>query len=135
MSRSGYSDDCDNINLYRGNVERVLRSKRGRAFLVEMAAALDAMDDKQLELNVLVCETGCCAMGAVALARGLDTHRIDPEEPDDVASAFGINRIMAAEIAYENDEGMPWSVIETPEQRWVRMRQWVAAWLAKAPLR
>lgn len=42
MSRSGYSDDCENIGLWRGAVERAIRGVWGQALLLEMAAALDA---------------------------------------------------------------------------------------------
>lgn len=136
MSRSGYTDDYGDdengvgtLNLFRANVVRSLGSKRGQAFLREMADALDAMPDKQLIPSALVCEDGCCAMGAVALARKLDTSRVDAEEPDQVAKALGIAEIMAREIAYENDEcgGWSWpSAGEMPSARWTRMRKWVA---------
>ncbi len=37
MSRSGYQDDCEGLNLYRGTVRRAIRGKRGQAFLRELA--------------------------------------------------------------------------------------------------
>ncbi len=128
MSRSGYSDECENLNLYRANVDRTIAGRRGQAFLAEMAAALDAMPDKRLVAGLLVEDGEACAMGAVALRRGLDVSRIDDSEASELGSLFGISRIMAAEIAYINDEcgeryGRP---SETPEERWTRVRAWVA---------
>jgi hypothetical protein len=38
---------------------------------------------------------------------------------------FDIAKCLAQEVVYENDES-PWRA-ETPEQRWTRMRKWVAA--------
>ena len=75
---------------------------------------------------VEVCRVNdACALGAVALARGMKVGGIDPHDPCQVAPAFGIAEAMAREIAYENDEGGPRK--ETPEQRWHRVRAWVEA--------
>ena len=125
MSRSGYTDDCENIALYRNAVDRAIGGKRGQAFLREMAAALDAMPVKELVVNELVRHDGqACALGVVALARGFDASEIDESDPDEVAARFGIARSLAAEIAYENDD--EWgSGNDTPAQRWTRMRAWV----------
>jgi hypothetical protein len=124
MSRSGYSEDCENLNLYRGSVERAIKGKRGQSFLREMAAALDAMPVKELIADDVVSDDGrVCAIGSVALARGTDISRLDIHDGDQVAARFGIARSLACEIEYENDEyGAP----ETPAERWTRMRQWVA---------
>lgn len=136
MSRSGYTEDCENLNLYRGTVARTIAGKRGQAFLRELADALDAMPVKELIPHELVAKDGVCAIGSVAVARGLDVSKIDESEPDDVAAAFGIARSLAAEIAYENDERSPWPTTkgpETPAQRWTRMRAWVDENLTKVP--
>lgn len=125
MSRSGYSSDCDNLELYRAAVERALRGKRGQAFLRELAAAMDAMPEKILIAGELVNEAGqCCTMGAVCKARGLDVDGINYSDPENVGEAMGIARSMAAEIAFFNDEFA--SPSETSAERWVRMRRWVA---------
>jgi hypothetical protein len=137
MSRSGYVDTGDweddeigTLNLYRANVARSIRSKRGQAFLREMAAAMDAMPEKFLIADELVTAEGeVCAIGSVCKARGLDVSGTDPEEPDEVAKLVGISRILAAEIEYENDEG-GWH--ENDEQRWTRMRHWIDSNLIKA---
>jgi hypothetical protein len=125
VSRSGYDDfdSCDNYHLYRGTVERSIQGKRGQAFLKDLASALDAMPNKRLIAGELISETGeVCAIGSVCKARGLDVTKISPEEPEDVGKLVGISRSMAAEIAYENDEC---EYSNTPEERWVRMREWV----------
>lgn len=126
MSRSGYDDGCDYLALYRGNVERCLRGKRGQAFLNELAGALDAMPIKALIPHELVTADGaCCAMGAVCKERAIDVRKIDESEPSQVARALNIHEMMAAEIAYMNDEAGPYGG-ETNEQRWQRVRKWVS---------
>lgn len=126
MSRSGYSEDCDNLGLYRQAVDRAISGKRGQAFLREMAEALDAMPVKELAADVLVQNsTQVCALGAVALARHLDVSHLDIEDGGAIGAAFGIARTLACEIAYHNDEAGPWNRLETPAERWTRMRSWV----------
>lgn len=132
MSRSGYvDDDYDGylVALWRGAVGSALRGKRGQAFLRELGAALDAMPVKELITGEIVRDSDhVCAIGAVAVARGLDVRNIDDHDGDAVGSAFGIASAMAREIAYENDERGPRA--ETPAQRWQRMREWVNDWTA-----
>lgn len=125
MSRSGYSDDCDGWALirWRGAVKSAIRGKRGQSFMREMLAALDALPEKRLERDILVDGNNCCAMGAVALARGTDVSQIDPDNATQVAGWMEISFALAKEIAFENDEGGHWK--ETPEQRFSRVRQWV----------
>src|SRR5579872_844994 len=128
MSRSGYSEDCDHLSLWRGAVESAIRGRRGQAFLSEMAAALDAMPVKELVADDIVRDdTHVCAIGSVALARHLDVSGLDVYDRDAVAATFGIAPAMAAEIAFENDDDFRSSRNETPAQRWTRMRAWVAA--------
>lgn len=123
--RSGYTDECDGreLTLWRGAVRSAICGKRGQAFLLEMLAALDALPKKKLAAGVLVDGAECCAIGAVALARGQDVSEIEEYDRDDVAQAFGIAPALAAEIAYENDERGRWR--ETPEERFARVRTWV----------
>lgn len=134
MSRAGYSDDCDGWDLirWRGAVKSAIRGKRGQAFLREMLAALDALPEKRLVEEDLVRPSGeVCALGAVAISRGLDVTEVDPEDRERVAERFGIAGALAAEIAYENDECGHWHSgrghSETPEERFNRMREWVVA--------
>jgi hypothetical protein len=124
MSRSGYSDDYEHMNIYRATVERSINGKRGQAFLRELASAMDDMPVKRLISNELVTEQGdVCAIGVVCKKRGLDAN-IDVEDRDQVARLVGISPSMAAEIEFENDEGYP-AYKETPEEKWTRMRKWV----------
>ncbi len=131
MSRSGYSEDCDNLALWRAAVARATNGKRGQAFLREMAAALDALPVRELIAGSLVRDNEhACALGAVALARGMDVSQLEVDADDDeqmdgeaVGAAFGIARVLALEIAFENDDNCRSS--ETPEDRWKRVRAWV----------
>ena len=136
MSRSGYTDDYDDgdypIALYRNAVNRAITGKRGQAFLREMTAALDAMPVKELVADVIVKDSQhVCAIGSVALARGMNVEALDEYDGDDVGKAFGIARSLACEIAYENDEGGPTRTAETPAERWTRMRAWVDGHLSR----
>lgn len=126
MSRSGYSDDCDNewvAIMWRGAVASAIRGKRGQAFLKEMLAALDAMPEKRLIAHDLVKNGEVCAIGSVGVRRGVDMAKLDPEEPRAIAKAFGIAGALVKEIEYMNDD--EWPRNETPEQRFQRMRAWV----------
>ena len=119
MGRSGYSDDCDNLQLWRAAVDRATFGSRGQRFLRKLRDALDAMPTKRLITNALADERGeVCALGAVDPAA-----KVDPYDRDAVAAHFNIAPALAAEIAYVNDEAA-WHV-ETPEARWIRMRSWV----------
>lgn len=127
MSRAGYSDDIEGWAMirWRGQVASAIRGKRGQALLSEMLVALDAMPVKRLITEELENEQGeVCGLGALGKARGVEMKDLDPEDPEQIASAFNIASQLAREIAYENDEG-GWH--ETPERRWVRVRAWVAS--------
>ena len=130
MSRSGYSDDCENLNLYRNAVERAMRGKRGVKFFKELRDALDGMEHKRLIAEELVDSGGdVCAMGAVFRARGMSDEEISEinyDCPVAVSRVAGIAWSMAAEIEWENDERIFWGRNpETPENRWQRIRAWV----------
>ena len=126
MSRSNYSDDCDGWALirWRGAVCAATKGKRGQKLLRDMADALDAMPQKRLIAHYLEADGEVCALGAVGRAKQIDMTRLDPDEPEDVAGAFGIATALAQEIAYMNDEHGYRQ--ETPEERWMRMRKWVS---------
>lgn len=125
MSRSGYSDDCEHLGLYRHAVDRAITGRRGQAFLRELITALDTMPAKRLAAGLFVDGDQVCAMGAVAVVRGLDTSTLDESEPYEVGAFLGIPTALAAEIAFENDERPHYrGVDETDEGRWQRMRDW-----------
>ena len=132
MSRAGYSDDLDNWAMikWRGQVASAIRGKRGQKFLSDLYAALEAFSEKRLIKNDLRNEKGeVCALGVLGVARGIDLTDIDPEEPVQVASVFDIAEQLAREVVFMNDE---WHNNETPEQRYERMKTWVAAQIKPA---
>lgn len=139
MSRAGYSDDLDPLELgrWRGRVASAIRGKRGQAFLRELLADLDAMPEKRLVASEF--DNGCdvCALGSVGRARGIDMSKFINEDggcDGGVGEVFGIANPLACEIMFWNDEGGPWdSAEETPEQRWTRMRKWVVDHIEKKP--
>lgn len=146
MSRSGYSDDIDSSwrhISWRGAVASAIRGARGQAFLKEMLAALDALPEKRLIAGDLAVEPTplfwrwgeplqVCAIGSVGKARGLDMSQIDPEDPSQVARAFGIAEALAQEIEFENDQDFSWKN-ESPERRFARMRAWVVSCISGSP--
>ena len=127
MSRSGYSDDCNGWELimWRGAVASAIRGKRGQAFLREMLDALDALPVPRLIKHDLARDGEYCAIGSVGRRRGLDMSELDPEEPEQIAGAFGVACALVQEIEFLNDD---WD--ETPEKRFVRMRAWVIEQIA-----
>lgn len=128
MSRSGYTDECERWDLirWRGAVTSAIRGNRGQAFLLELIIALDSLPDKALIVEELEKDGEVCALGSVGKLRGMDMSKIDPEDREQVANAFGIAEAMAAEIMYENDE-----YGNTPELRWSRMRKWAESHLTE----
>ncbi len=163
MSRSGYTDDFGDedplaMGRYRQAVKRAIEGKRGQAMLRELLAALDAMPEKWLAAESLVTvEVEFCTLGVLGAARGIQLAALDPDEPDQVARAFGIAESMAREIVYENDEGFDaWKwvdlvgppthgqayyghprirvAVENPGRgRWEHMRKWVVEHLTPPP--
>jgi hypothetical protein len=131
MSRSGYSEDCDDewtLIRWRGAVTSSFRGKRGQAFLKELLAALDAMPKKELIAEALEAQSSYCTLGVIGKERGLDLEAIDPEDRETVAHTFGIAHAMACEIMWANDE---YYYSEKPEARWLRMRNWIANHIIK----
>lgn len=132
MSRHGYSDDFDGWDLirYRGAVTSAIRGKRGQTLLREMLAALDAMPEKRLIQHELELGGQVCALGCLGKARGLRMDLLDPEDPEQVARAFGVAESMIREIVFVNDEGAYYGH-QSPEQRWANVRAWVVKQLSR----
>ncbi len=141
MSRSGYAYDYDmdfSMVRWRGTVARAIRGKRGQAFLREMLAALDALPERRLIAGALAVEPGdaedaacgVCAIGSVGHERGVNMAALDPEDYDGIAGEFGIAAALVREIEFVNDEGTYRA--ETPEERFVRVREWVASQIRPA---
>src|SRR5688572_11140024 len=123
MSRSGYSDDLDTLDLgrWRGQVTSALRGKRGQKFLADLIAALDALPEKALVLNELETTEGVCALGAVGRLRGVALGDIDTYDHDELAEKFDIAHQLAQEVMYVNDDSGG-----SPEERWATVRGWAA---------
>jgi hypothetical protein len=128
MSRAGYSEDLDPLDLgrWRGQVASAIRGKRGQAFLRELVEALDALPGKRLIAHDLEHAGNVCAIGSVGQKRGVDMGVLDPHDSEHLATVFGIADQLVREIEFMNDEG-GWN--ETPEQRWARMRAWAVSHL------
>jgi hypothetical protein len=133
MSRSGYTEDCDDnwsLICWRGAVQSSIRGKRGQGFLAELLEALEGLPEKALIANDLEADGAYCALGAVGARRGIDMSKIDPYDRETVAATFNIAPALAAEIVWMNDEfGFH---KETPEARFNRMRAWVASNIVKS---
>lgn len=131
MSRSGYDEDIYSdedrrrADLYRGAVASAIRGRRGQAFLKEMLAAMDAMPVKTLIAGDLESSGQVCAIGSVGRARGIDMKDLDPEDTETVATTFGVSEALAREVVYMNDEWFEYMKIETPGERFDRMRAWI----------
>lgn len=112
MSRSGYTDECEDPlahGRWRQAVQRSLDGKRGQAFLSELVVALDAMDDKRLYPGSFSTTDGeFCTLGVLGAKRGTKMDDLVDEygncDTDVVGQRFGIAMAMAAEIMYLNDE-------------------------------
>lgn len=140
--RCGYSEDLDerDVAMWRGRVASAMRGKRGQKLLRELLAALDAMPEKRLIAQELVDDDGeVCALGAAGRKIGVaDLDQIDPEDHETLAERFDVAACLIQEIEYINDEAAPyrqdengkWVDDETPEQRYERVRKWLAGKVA-----
>jgi len=153
MTRSGYSDDLDPLELgrWRAQVKSAIRGKRGQALLRELIDALDAMEDKRLYPGSFATADGeYCALGVLGAKRGTKMDDLGDDDcgPDQVGERFGIARQLAAEIMFMNDEWIDeWRYVpvticgpmrrherhermravhnaNAAEQRWKHMREW-----------
>jgi hypothetical protein len=111
MSRSGYTEDNEDplaLGRWRQAVKRSLDGKRGQALLIDLVAALDAMEDKRLYAGSFATADGeFCTLGVLGAKRGTKMDDLGDEDdcdPEEVAQRFGIAPAMAAEIMYMNDE-------------------------------
>ncbi len=136
MSRSGYTDDYDDdgtINLYRGNIRRATNGKRGQRFFRDLVAALDALPEKRLIRGDLETEEGSvCALGALRKAKGVALEPLIESDWDELGNAFDVAPMLTREVMYENDDSFG-AHNETPEKRWLRMREWAAVNITVEP--
>lgn len=145
MSRHGYDYDEDYPNagaLYMQRVKNAAKGRRGQALFRELLEALDAMPVKELASRAVVRKGECCALGSLALHRGIDLSPIELPEGEDedddgdwstewLRDELGIVDCLAREIVYENDDCGPAG--ETPAERWVRMRNLVTKNITAKP--
>lgn len=125
MSRSGYTDDCENdwaLIRWRGQVSSAIRGRRGQAFLRELLDALDAMPVKRLVGGVLRKDGEVCALGSLGEKRGVELEALDPYDYDTLSGVFGVAHQLIQEIEWINDEGV---FAATPEKRWQEVRAWI----------
>lgn len=132
MSRSGYTDDCENLALWRGTIASATRGKRGQRFFRDLVAALDAMPAKRLSAGELGTEDpdgDVCALGSLARAKGARLDEDDTEDYEKLGEVFDIAPPLAREVMYVNDKELPVYPRrdETPTERWARVRLW-AEW-------
>lgn len=128
MSRSGYIDDCDDVDSmlrsygWQANVRRCIAGRRGQALLWELYQALEALPTREIVTGALLdTSTGSvCSLGALAVYRKMPippefcTTGAPDDEPDEyefsqaMGPLFGIKDMLAREVMYENDEGDQW---------------------------
>lgn len=152
MSRSGYSDDLDPLELgrWRAQVASAIRGKRGQRMLRDLRVALDALPDRRLVSNSLLTTGGeMCAIGAVAAARGVAVEPADDGPDwydgedfyDSVADKLDVAHQLVREVMYLNDDiatarwgrlvtAARWQSwhgpLEDPGRfRWRHLRRWV----------
>jgi len=111
-------------------VTSAIKGRRGQQFLRDTLEALEDMPQKRLVTGALEREGEYCTLGVVAAKRGqlealkrFDTDDGGYFDTKAVSEHLHIAQALAKEIMFENDEG-GWG--DTPEIRWMRMRQWVA---------
>lgn len=131
MSRSGYSDDYDGWSLirWRGQVASAMRGRRGQKLLKELLIALEAMPAKRLVTSEFEKGGEVCALGAIGKAKGIDMSGLatdDESGAEVIADRLNIAEPMAREIVFMNDEYFDTYLCATPEERWAKMREWVA---------
>lgn len=131
MSRHGYTDfeGADPLaeGRWRGAMQAAKRGKRGQAFFKELIEAMDAMPVKELAVHSLTRDGEVCALGSVALKRGIDVSEFEtpPEDHPDawddevnhdaLADKFGIAACLAREVMFENDDCDQWHWEDTGE--------------------
>lgn len=130
MSRHGYSDDCENLAMWRGVIASATRGKRGQAFFRALLAALDAMPEKRLvEGDIEDGEGAVCALGCLGKARGINLSSLDTHDWDTLGDVFDIARQLAQEVMFVNDD----CHAPTPEDRWRQVRGWAARQIIPQP--
>lgn len=145
MSRSCYSDEFGDefpgqLELYRANVERSMRSRAGQQRLIEMRDALLTMTVKELVSDSFVSDTGaCCGLGSWAIAKcdgdvtaakGMVPTDGDDHDTFEALSKHGWPKLVVFEMIYENDESSRWrSKNFTPAMRYDHVLHMLNRWI------
>jgi len=135
MSRHGYSDNADNLAMWRGVIASASRGKRGQAFFRSLVEALDAMPEKRLVAGDLETKEGAvCALGCLGKARGIALVNVDTEDWSTLGELFNIAPQLAQEVMFVNDDQWHLSKSETAsEARWKLVRDWAASQILVTP--
>jgi hypothetical protein len=111
MSRSGYSDECENIGLYRQAVAKASNGKRGQKFFKELIEALDAMPTKELVAmdddysDAVALKNSVCALGALGLKKGFAIESLsDKSAVHEFLESLNVAKSLRNETVYMNDE-------------------------------
>lgn len=138
MSRSSYTDDYGDeypgqLELYRANVARSMRGKRGQARLRELRDALVALPVKELHEDLFAEGTPqqprVCALGAWATAKTGDPQAAaemlrfpvdgNDEDTSEDLEKHGWPRLVVLDTIYQNDRDFyVYETYEWPVQRW-----------------
>jgi hypothetical protein len=122
--------------MWRGAVTKAIKGKRGQAFLLKLKESLEALPQKRLAKN-LVCKDGeVCAIGSLVARQGGDISRfekyIDHGVVDEkLSDHFDVAPALVKEVMFENDQDFGWTN-DNPEQRYIRMLNWVNENIVKA---
>jgi hypothetical protein len=111
MSRSGYSDEYENIGLYRQAVAKASDGKRGQKFFQELIEALDSMPEKKLIAmaddcsNAVAAKGSVCALGALGLKKGFAIEDLANKSAVQLfLNSLDIAQSLQNETVYMNDE-------------------------------
>ncbi len=131
MSRSGYSEDLDPLDMgrWRAIIASATRGRRGQKFFRDLVAALDAMPEKKLTHGELEAGGSVCALGALGRHRGVELSKLDTYDYDALGETFNITHQLAQEVMYENDE----RYCKTDDERWKYIREWAAEQIIPTP--
>lgn len=155
--RISYSEEEDfpgQFSLWRANLGRALRGRRGQAALRELRDALLALPDKKLIDGHIAKDGAVCAVGALMLDKKMKSLGVAREEAlklleadyvpyggwekwdgyDDAdtaeeAKAYGIPYMVAWRLVELNDEDL---YKADPEERYRRVLAWTEKQLAEA---
>jgi hypothetical protein len=138
MSRVTYNED-DQWGWIRwaGAAKKAINGKQGQALLKELEAALLALPEPKLIAGEFAMSDGeVCALGALALARGVPAEEMAKweEDPETAETKLGMSYTLAWEIIAANDDGAypghSYYAKWTDEKRYEYVLNWIRQHLA-----